>query len=769
MDTPEDAPLTVDLGDGEVKLAVDGPYYLWRDGERLTISQDAADDEIQKQLGYFVPMLGQWFFRAENVPSARGLRIDDRPVTNSRQRLPSGRPVTVRLLTAAPTGPLSMREPVEGQIATPPVRRPHQIPRTAQPSRGSRRYTIGRRGTHADIELDDPLVRARHATVRVDSHGRWWIAGEVYVGGVRQMSVTLSEGDVFVIGQTSVTVDPDLLPAGTRGSVPAPGVREIRTDTRRPSTDTGLAVHLEGVTVYGDNGRKRLDNVTLDITPMEVVAIVGPSGAGKSSLLDVIMGELAEDAGTVRIGPGTDSRTDPEVRRKQVRYVPQGDDGLFAALTVRETLTYAARLRAANDSSASEIAVRVNQVLRRLGLAGVAASRVSAISGGQKRRVSIGTELVGDPQLLLLDEPTSGLDPGKDRSIMRELRKIAASYRCTVVLVTHATEHLPYVDKVIAVGSGGRMTDAGPPDQVLSTLRQPTWADLMVELDREVAAVGRQAAAPRRSRSVTLRAKADLTGLPTLLHRQFVLTLRRGRVSLATLLMVSLICTMLAVLASSNGLRPGAAMGPVLAILVTVGALTGASLTYHDIVNDEGKLRRDFRVGVEALPIVLSKAVVHGVVSTMLAALVSALFAMCRALPPQVYGLPPLVMLFLVILLVMLASMALGLLISAASSSLERAVTLSTLLAVFQVALSGTLFQLRGLLGVVTGLLPARLGLAAIASYADFNRYRRPALYQDWLWDPGTLRFWLLLVGLCATFAMAVRGAVYLLHRRWTR
>jgi ABC transport system ATP-binding/permease protein len=773
MDTHREASLIVNVGGGDVELAAGDVHYLWRDGERLTISDVAAeDDRPNRQLGYFVPMLGRWFFRAENVPAARVLRIDGNPIANIQLQLSPHRPTVVGLATEINTGPLWPRMPVEGQTAATTV---HRVPAGAngdRPSRGARRYTIGRTGTHADIEIDDPLVRARHATVRIDSQARWWVSGEVFVDGVRQMSATLSDGDVFVIGQTSVTVNPDLLPGEARKTAPAAGIREVSPASRRRSTaDTGLAVHLDGVTVHGrDSGLKRLDDVTLDIRPMEVVAVVGPSGAGKSSLIEVLMGELAEDAGTVRIGPATGSRTDPELRRKQVRYVPQGDDGLFPALTVRETLTYAARLRAAPDTSPAEIKDRVVQVLQRLGLEHIANNPLHAVSGGQKRRVSIGTELVGDPQLLLLDEPTSGLDPGKDRAIMQDLREIAASYRCTVVIVTHATEHLGYVDKVVTVGKGGRVCDSGPPDAVLATLHHPSWADLMVDLDRKPAPGPQRDAGPTGgSRTVAQPMKPGLTGLSTLLHRQLVLTRRRGRGSLIVLFCVPVLGTGLAAVASGDGLRPGTAMGPVLAILVTVAALTGASLTYPDIVNDEGKLRRDFRVGVEALPIVLSKALIYSGLCAVLAALVSVLFALFRELPPAAYGVAPMVMLYLVVLLTMLGSMGVGLLISAWSPSLERAVTWSTLLAVFQVALNGTLFQLDGVFGVLTAPLPARLGLAAMASYADFNRYRRPALYEDGLWNPGAGLFWLLVILLLVVFAAAVLGAVHLLHRRWTR
>jgi len=758
--------LTVNVGGEDVTVPDGEVRFLMREREQLVLS-DAPDHDPERRLGVQVPMLDKWFFRSDSVPAARVLRIDGRPVANVRQELSSGRTVRFGLGSGISTGPRHPRTPEK----PPPDRPPRRRGGGERPPRDSRRYVIGRTGTRADIEIDDPLVRREHATVRVDSQNRWWISGEIFVGGVRHMSATLSEGDVFVIGKTSVTVHPDLLPAGGRTTAPA-GVREIRAGARRAPTDgTGLPVHLDHVTVYADPvkepGKKRLDDVTLDIAPGEVVAVVGPSGAGKSSLINVLMGELAEDAGTVQVGPAGGG-TDPEIRRRQVRYVPQGDEGLFGALKVDETLRYAARLRATRDSRDSEIDERVDDVLKRLGLAALGDKRVSKISGGQRRRVSIGTELVGKPQLLLLDEPTSGLDPGKDRAIMADLREFAVTQNCTVVIVTHATDHLGYVDKVVVMARGGRVHDAGPPDEVPGALGYETWADLMDELDADPAPAPGRPPQNRGRRSV-LTAKATLTGLSTLLRREFVLALRRPLFSHALLLLIPLCCTLVAIGASPHGLRPGAEMGPALAILVTVAALAGTSLTYADLVNDSEKLRRDFRVGVETLPMVLAKAMIGGGTCAILAGLVTAVFALARELPPAAYGLAPVVAVYLALLLTMLASMTAGLLISAVSPTLERAVNYNTFLAVLQVALSGTLFHIGAGLSLITLGLPARLGLATVASYADLNEHRRPVgLYTDGLWNPGGLRLGLLLGGMLVLLAATAAGAVLVLHRRWT-
>jgi hypothetical protein len=319
------------------------------------------------------------------------------------------------------------------------------------------------------------------------------------------------------------------------------------------------------------------------------------------------------------------------------------------------------------------------------------------------------------------------------------------------------------------IAKGGRVRYVGEPGRVLATLGAASWADLMLELDREPPTPPSRpgtAASPRVGPPARLSAR----GFATLLSRQVTLVGRRGRWSHLALLATPLLCTVIAVFASSDGLRPGPKLAPVLAILVTVAALAGAALTYLDLVYDFEVLRRDWRVGVEVAPMILAKTIVFGGVCALLSVIVAVTFSTMRDLPDTAYSVPPLGMLVVVIFLIMAASMGSGLLISALAPSAERAVTLSTQLAVLQVTLSGALFHLPWGVTALSTVLPARLGLAAVASYTDLNTHRRPArLYEDWLWTAGASRFWLLLGGLALITVVTLSAAVWCLQRRWRR
>ncbi|KAH7890070.1 ABC-2 type transporter-domain-containing protein [Phlebopus sp. FC_14] len=170
-----------------------------------------------------------------------------------------------------------------------------------------------------------------------------------------------------------------------------------------------------------------LDSVSGHVAAGEVMAVLGPSGAGKTTLVELI-------AGKAKSGVYSGSITFPPLkngRRPRVAFVPQ-TDVLPAFLTVREALMFAASLRLPESLSASRKAALVSSVISKLGLNEVAETRIGAtdgtgrgISGGEARRVSIGLELVGCPDILVCDEPTSGLDSVSAWRVVSVLKEVA--------------------------------------------------------------------------------------------------------------------------------------------------------------------------------------------------------------------------------------------------------------------------------------------------------------------------------------------------------
>ena len=153
-----------------------------------------------------------------------------------------------------------------------------------------------------------------------------------------------------------------------------------------------------------------LSGVDLALSP-GITGLLGPNGAGKTTMLRILATALAADRGSVRILGADPTRNDGRVAvRQRLGYVPQ-ETGFPRGFTAFAFVDYMAILKEWTDLPARHEEVR--RVIGLVGLSDVATKRVSALSGGQRRRVVLAQALLGRPDLLVLDEPTAGLDPAQ--------------------------------------------------------------------------------------------------------------------------------------------------------------------------------------------------------------------------------------------------------------------------------------------------------------------------------------------------------------------
>eukprot|EP00042_Codosiga_hollandica_P026307 m.123320 g.123320 ORF g.123320 m.123320 type:complete len:637 (-) comp52155_c0_seq4:72-1982(-) len=204
--------------------------------------------------------------------------------------------------------------------------------------------------------------------------------------------------------------------------------------------------------------RPVLKDVSGYARPGQLLAVLGGSGSGKTSLLDFIMGRVDKEhsRGTVRINERICTQ---EITRNFIGYVMQ-DDFLMPNLTVRETIYFLVMLRHSATSSREALEARVTSIMEQLELLHVAELRIGGkftrgLSGGQRRRVTIGTQLLMDPTVLLCDEPTSGLDSTTAFHIVENLRALARRGR-TVMITIHqpSSEMFPLFDRILLLSRG---------------------------------------------------------------------------------------------------------------------------------------------------------------------------------------------------------------------------------------------------------------------------------------------------------------------------
>lgn len=190
-----------------------------------------------------------------------------------------------------------------------------------------------------------------------------------------------------------------------------------------------------------------LKDISLQVEDGEIVSILGPSGCGKTTLLNLILGIVSPDGGTISYN-GEDL-TCVAMEKRGFNIVFQ-DYSLFPNLNVYKNITYGLKNKP-GISSREE----VEELIDLLGLREHLDKRIEQLSGGQKQRVALARTMVMKPRILLLDEPLSALDGVIKESIKDRIRTIAREYRLTTIIVTHDPEEaLTLSDRVLIIDQG---------------------------------------------------------------------------------------------------------------------------------------------------------------------------------------------------------------------------------------------------------------------------------------------------------------------------
>ncbi|MGW4684486.1 FHA domain-containing protein [Streptomyces sp. NPDC004244] len=551
------------------------------------------------------------------------------------------------------------------------------------------------------------------------------------------------------------------------------------------------------LTVTVDGGKQILKDVTFGVPEKSLIGVIGPSGSGKSTLLKALTGYRPADQGEVLYDNRNLYKQFAELRQR-IGLVPQ-DDILHKELKVATALKYAAKLRFPGDTAESERAARIDEVLRELKLDIHKDKKITALSGGQRKRVSVALELLTKPSLIFLDEPTSGLDPGMDRDVMQLLRGLADDGR-TVLVVTHSVAELSLCDKLLVMAPGGSVAYFGPPDEALNFFGYATWADVFSAFENyrdydwagrwkgsqhyqlyaaDLDAVAPQSVAMPPQQMIPPKPQAWGSQLWTLMRRYLsVIASDKGFLALMVI-MPAVIGIVSTVIPAKFGLAPptppsrfNGDAGTIMLILAVGMCFSGSANSVRELIKERVIYERERATGLSRSAYLMSKVIVLGVITALQSGIMCAIAFTPRKLPVEGVFMDPATELCISVIALGLTSMMFGLVISSLVKTAEKTMPLLVMFAIIQVVFTGLLFQIYDKPGLeqFAWLMPSRWAIAAAGTTLNLAKLMAPFDQQhpentDPLWDP-TGGQWTLNIIVLLALGIACGFAVQRLLRR---
>ncbi|MDV9195190.1 ABC transporter ATP-binding protein/permease [Streptomyces sp. Wh19] len=522
--------------------------------------------------------------------------------------------------------------------------------------------------------------------------------------------------------------------------------------------DTGeVSFSARHLTVTVDGGKQILKDVSFGVPEKSLVAVIGPSGSGKSTLLKALTGYRPANQGDVLYDNRNLYKQFAELRQR-IGLVPQ-DDILHKELTVTKALKYAAKLRFPADTTEAERQARILEVLAELKLDIHKDKKVTSLSGGQRKRVSVALELLTKPSLIFLDEPTSGLDPGMDRDVMQLLRGLADDGR-TVLVVTHSVAELAICDKLLVMAPGGSVAYFGPPEEALNFFGYTTWADVFSAFENyrdydwsgrwrgsqhyqmyaaDIDAVAAQSVhMPPPQQMRPPKPQSWSAQLWTLMRRYVsVIASDKGFMGLMVIL-PAVLGVVSVVIPAKFGLAPpdppsrfNSAAGTIMLILAVGMCFSGAANSVRELIKERVIYERERATGLSRSAYLMSKVIVLGVITAIQGVIICGIGFATRELPAEGLIMPPAVEICLTIIALGFTSMMFGLVISSLVKTAEKTMPLLVMFAIVQVVFTGILFQVYGSPGLeqFAWLMPSRWAIAGAGTTLDLSHLMAP-------WDP---------------------------------
>ncbi|MFD9822387.1 ABC transporter ATP-binding protein/permease [Streptomyces violascens] len=603
------------------------------------------------------------------------------------------------------------------------------------------------RALENELVVSDLQVSRHHAEFHATPDGR------MEIRDLGSHNGTYVNGQPVAKGGTALLGPNDIVGVGH-------STFRIVGDRLEEFVDTGdVSFSARHLTVTVDGGKDILKDVSFGVPEKSLIAVIGPSGSGKSTLLKALTGYRPANKGDVLYDNRNLYKQFAELRQR-IGLVPQ-DDILHKELTVKKALKYAAKLRFPADTTENERQQRIDEVLRELKLDIHKEKKVTSLSGGQRKRVSVALELLTKPSLIFLDEPTSGLDPGMDRDVMQLLRGLADDGR-TVLVVTHSVAELAICDKLLVMAPGGSVAYFGPPEEALNFFGYSTWADVFSAFEsyRDYDWAGRwkgsqhyqmyaadiDAVAPQSVQMPPAQAMKPpkpqgwVSQLWTLMRRYVsVIASDKGFLALSVAL-PAVIGSVSVVIPAKFGLAPptppsrfNGDAGTIMLILAVGMCFSGAANSVRELIKERVIYERERATGLSRSAYLMSKILVLGVITAFQGVILCVIGFSTRKLPTEGLVMPPAVEMCLVVIALGFTSMMFGLIISSLVKTSEKTMPLLVMFAIVQVVFTGILFKVYDSVGLeqFAWLMPSRWAIAGVGTTLDLSHLMGPMDQND--------------------------------------
>ena len=483
-----------------------------------------------------------------------------------------------------------------------------------------------------------------------------------------------------------------------------------------------------------DSRKQILQNANINIQGNEFVAIIGGSGAGKSTLMGILNGSDMKFEGDVYYNSLSLKENFNHLKRL-VGYVPQ-EDIIYENLKLRRMLYYTAILRMPNDTTKQEIEERTDYVLNTLDLKEHQDTYIRKLSGGQKKRASIAVELLADPKLFFLDEPTSGLDPGMEKSLMETLRTLSKKQDRTIVMVTHTTQNLDLCDKVIFMGPGGRVCFVGSVDGAKEFFQTDDltsiynlihdapemWSGRFAAAEHSQNSDVRRELSPERKKMQSAKKTSSGLQFCTVVRRYLELMCNDRKRLAVLLLQPILIGVLLSIVADDDIFDIYESTKSMMFVLSCSAIWLGVFDSIQEICKERNILRREYMAGLKMGVYILSKLFVQcllGAVQSI--CLVFTFLLIVKGNEEGILFDSFYLEILVTVWLTVLASIAMGFIISAIVRTGDKAMAAAPFVLIVQLLFSGILFELKGVAEYISYITVSRWSVEALGSIVHLN------------------------------------------------